>query len=109
MSYVSLFFAGAFLCNCIPHLCSGLMGRPFPTPFAKPRGVGDSSPLANFLWGLFNLLVGSYLLSRHELLPGVNPEFATVVFGALVLGTHLSRHFERVQGAKSTAKSMSPS
>jgi hypothetical protein len=100
MSYVSLFFAGAFLCNGIPHLCSGLMGRPFPTPFAKPRGVGDSSPLVNFLWGFFNLLVGSYLLSRHELAVGVNPELATLIFGALVLGTHLSLHFGRVQAAK---------
>jgi len=42
MSYAVIFFAGAFLCNCIPHLCAGLQGMPFPTPFAKPRGIGKS-------------------------------------------------------------------
>jgi hypothetical protein len=82
------------------------MGRLFPTPFAKPRGVGDSPPLVNFLWGLFNLLVGSYLLSRHEVAPGVNPEFTALIFGALVLGTHLSLHFGRVQAARITAGTM---
>ena len=53
MHYVAAFFAGAFLCNCIPHLDCGLRGAPFPTPFAKPRGIGDSSPLINVLWGFF--------------------------------------------------------
>jgi len=106
MSFVSLFFAGAFLCNCIPHLCSGLMGRPFPTPFAKPRGVGDSSPLVNFLWVCFNLLLGSYLLSRNDLVLGPNPELATLIFGALALGTYLSLHFGKVQATKAAAGSV---
>jgi hypothetical protein len=63
MEYVCHFFAGAFLCNCIPHLVAGLQGAPFPTPFAKPRGVGNSSPPVNFLWGSFNLPAGVALLS----------------------------------------------
>jgi hypothetical protein len=100
MSYVGLFFAGALLCNCIPHLCSGLMGQPFPSPFAKPHGVGDSSPTVNVLWGFFNLLIGSYLLSRHEVAFSVNPECATVILGAVVLGTYASLHFGKVQAAK---------
>lgn len=25
MSYLPFFFMGALLCNCIPHLCAGLM------------------------------------------------------------------------------------
>jgi len=56
-SIVAILFAGAFFCNCIPHLASGLRGEPFPTPFARPRGVGNSSPLANVLWGTANLAV----------------------------------------------------
>jgi hypothetical protein len=42
MIYLALFFAGAFLCNAIPHLAAGTMGMPFPTPFARPRGIGNS-------------------------------------------------------------------
>jgi hypothetical protein len=34
--YVSYFFGGTFLVNSIPHFVSGLMGRAFQTPFAKP-------------------------------------------------------------------------
>lgn len=45
------FGAGLFLCNCLPHLAAGLQGQPFPSPFSKPRGVGNSSPLVNVLWG----------------------------------------------------------
>ena len=55
---------GAFLANTIPHLVSGVMGRPFQSPFAKPRGEGLSSSTVNVLWGFFNLAVG-YLLICH--------------------------------------------
>ena len=40
---VSYIFGGIFLANAIPHFVSGMMGRPFQTPFAKP------SP-ATFWW-----------------------------------------------------------
>jgi hypothetical protein len=56
MDYVASFFAGAFLCNSIPHLASGLRGEIVPTPLAKSRGKGPSSPLVNFLWDAFNVL-----------------------------------------------------
>ena len=36
LPYISYFFGGLFLTNAIPHFVSGLMGRPFQTPFAKP-------------------------------------------------------------------------
>jgi hypothetical protein len=61
MDYLASFFAGVFLCNCIPHLACGLRGEPFPTPFANPRGKGPSTPILNFLWGAFDLLAGLYL------------------------------------------------
>jgi hypothetical protein len=73
MHYVLTFFAGAFLCNCIPQLSSGLRGAPFPTPFAKPRGVGNSPPFLNFLWGSFNLFIGIYVLSIYPVVIGPNP------------------------------------
>jgi hypothetical protein len=95
--YLALFFAGAFLCNCIPHLAAGLRGEPFPTPFAKPRGVGHSAPWVNTLWGVFNLLVGAYLLAGQPVTLGFNPGCITLVLGALALGMYLSLHFAKVQ------------
>ncbi len=97
MNYVALFFAGAFLCNFIPHLSSGLRGQSFPTPFARPRGVGDSSAIVNFLWGAANFIAGVYLFSRHPAPIGFNPSFVTLIAGALMLGTYLSVHFGRVR------------
>ena len=64
LSLLSYFFGGAFLANAIPHLVSGLMGRPFQSPFAQPRGEGLSSSTVNALWGFFNLVVGYVLVCR---------------------------------------------
>ncbi|AIY41369.1 hypothetical protein LT85_2211 [Collimonas arenae] len=93
LHYVAVFFAGAFLCNCIPHLASGLRGDAFPTPFAKPRGVGDSSPALNFLWGSANLLAGAILYVWSAVTMGVSLEFGLFIAGFLILGLYLSSHF----------------
>jgi hypothetical protein len=61
---VSYFFAGAFTGNAIPHLVSGVMGRAFQSPFAKPPGKGLSSSTVNVVWGFFNVVV-AYLLVAH--------------------------------------------
>jgi hypothetical protein len=99
---LALFFAGAFLCNCIPHLVAGLRGELFPTPFARPRGVGNSPPWVNTLWGLFNLLVGVGLLAGHPVTLGFNIGCAALVLGAWVLGMYLSVHFGKVQRDRRT-------
>jgi hypothetical protein len=101
MNFIALFFAGAFLCNGIPHLSSGLKGQPFPSPFAKPMGIGDSSPTINFLWGLFNIVVGMLLLSRHGVFVGFNGEFGALLAGVLVSGLQLANHFGKVQRSRS--------
>jgi hypothetical protein len=100
MNYVALFFAGAFLCNAIPHAVAGMQGIPFPSPFAKPPGKGDSSPLVNFVWGIFNFLVGLVLLSRNPVAVGFNAEFITLIVGALAIGIQLSLHFGNVRREK---------
>ena len=97
MNYLTIFFAGAFLCNCIPHLAAGLQGAPFPTPFAKPRGVGNSSPLVNFLWGTFNLVVGIALLITSPMQLGLNADSGVLLAGFLALGLYLSIHFGKVR------------
>jgi hypothetical protein len=62
--YVAYFFGGLFLSNAVPHWVSGMMGRPFQSPFAKPPGEGLSSSTVNVLWGAFNGAVG-YVLVCH--------------------------------------------
>ena len=62
--YVSYFFGGAFLANAVPHFVSGVMGRAFQSPFAKPPGKGLSSSTVNALWGSFNIAVGYLLILR---------------------------------------------
>ena len=61
---LSYFFGGAFLANAIPHFVSGLMGRPFQSPFAKPPGQGFSSSTVNVLWGFLNIVIGYLLVCR---------------------------------------------
>ena len=64
LDLVSYFFGGAFLANAVPHFVSGMMGKPFQSPFAKPPGQGFSSSTVNALWGFFNLVVGYLLVCR---------------------------------------------
>jgi hypothetical protein len=61
---VSYFFGGMFLANAVPHFVSGVMGKPFQTPFAKPPGRGLSSSTMNVLWGFANLVFAYLLLLR---------------------------------------------
>ncbi len=97
MGYGADFFAGAFLCNCVPHLVAGFQGVPFPSPFARPRGIGDSSPLVNVLWGTFNLLVGILLLTRNPVTPFFHVSFGALTLGFVTLGIFTSLHFGKVQ------------
>jgi hypothetical protein len=62
--YLSYFFGGVFLTNAIPHFVSGVMGRPFQSPFATPRGEGLSSSTVNVAWGFANLVVSYFLICR---------------------------------------------
>jgi hypothetical protein len=92
-NYLAAFFAGLFLANVVPHYVSGVMGDPFPSPFANPPGKGLSSPLVNVLWASFNLVVG-YLLFRASKLSS-KTKLALIVFfiGILLISINLSLHF----------------
>ncbi len=61
---VSYFFGGIFLANAVPHYVSGVMGRAFQSPFAKPPGKGLSSSTVNVLWGFANIILGYVLIFR---------------------------------------------
>jgi hypothetical protein len=64
LHYVSYFLGGAFLANGVPHFVSGIMGRPFQSPFAKPPGQGLSSSIVNVLWGFLNFVIAYFLIIR---------------------------------------------
>jgi hypothetical protein len=99
---ISCFFGGAFLANAVPHVVSGLMGRAFQSPFAKPRGEGLSSSTVNVLWGFCNLAL-AYALLGH--LGDFDPHDATCVTvtgaGALLTSLGLARRFGRFNGGNS--------
>lgn len=61
---VSYFFGGVFTENAVPHFVSGVMGRPFQSPFAKPPGKGLSSSTVNVIWDLVNIVVAYLLVVR---------------------------------------------
>ncbi len=93
------FFAGAFLCNAIPHLVSGLCGNPFPSPFARPPGRGLSSPVVNFLWGFLNFVIALALLGTSHIVIGFYTPLMAFLIGFLLMGLVLAWHFGKVKAA----------
>ncbi len=103
---LSYLFGGAFLANAVPHLVTGMTGRPFQSPFAKPPGRGLSSSTVNVLWGFLNLVVGYLLVC------GVGnfnlkdkPDVAALGLGALVLSLVGARQFGRLNGGNAPGQS----
>jgi hypothetical protein len=99
MHYVSYFFGGGFLVNAVPHFVSGVMGRPFQSPFAKPPGKGLSSSTANVVWGSINLVVGYVLICRvgNFDLHAIDQVLAAGL-GAFLLAVMSARLFGRFHG-----------
>jgi hypothetical protein len=96
--YVLHFIAGAVLANGVPHFVQGICGNKFQTPFARPRGVGESSALVNVMWGWLNFVIAGALLrlSFPPLPPPPAISLATML-GVLVMAIFLARHFARVR------------
>ena len=96
-----LFFAGVFLANAVPHFVAGISGKPFQSPFAKPPGVGESSPMVNVLWGAVNLAIGYVLL---RVAGGIDladsGAFVSFWVGAVLTALGLAWHFGRVRAGK---------
>lgn len=102
---IAYVFGGLFLANALPHWIGGLMGRPFQSPFAKPRGVGLSSSTVNVLWGLFNLAMAWLLIARVGAFDIRSPEHVgAVALGMLLISLFAARHFGRFHGGDLTEK-----
>src|SRR3984885_9236552 len=96
--YLFAFVSGLFLANGVPHFVQGISGHWFQSPFGYPRGVGESSPLSNTLWGFANLAAGFILLwffgpQGFEAAVG----WIGVALGALLTAVFLSTHFGKVR------------
>jgi len=103
---ISYFFGGAFLANTIPHIVSGMMGRPFQSPFAKPAGQGLSSSTVNVAWGFFNLAV-AYGLICHvgDFNLRSIAHAASLGLGFLLIGLMTARQFGRFHGGNTPGDS----
>ena len=90
---------GAVLANAIPHLVSGMMGRPFQSPFAKPPGQGLSSSTVNVAWGVLNIVVGYVLVCRvGDFALRETGDAVALGSGGLLTALLLARHFGRFHG-----------
>ena len=102
---VSYFFGGAFLANAVPHTVSGMMGRPFQSPFAKPPGQGLSSSTVNVLWGSCNLVIGYLLVCRvGDFDLRQTGDVVAFGLGSLLIGLFSARHFGRFHGGNAPAR-----
>jgi hypothetical protein len=102
MHDASYFLGGSFLINAVPHLVSGVMGRPFQSPFAKPPGQGLSSSTVNVLWGFLNLAVGYLLICRVGDFDLHSTENVVALgLGVLLMAVMLARSFGRFHGGDS--------
>jgi hypothetical protein len=99
--YALEFVAGALLANGVPHFVQGISGHPFPSPFASPPGVGDSSPRVNVVWGFVNFVAGAILL--HSFWPEDGALLLgsiAAAAGALLLSWLMADHFGKVRAGK---------
>lgn len=103
---VSYFFGGIFAANAVPHFVSGVMGRAFQSPFAKPPGKGLSSSTVNVVWGTFNAVVAYVLVARvgsFELRNAIH--IVPFGVGALLISVFMARHFGQFYGGKTPPRS----
>ena len=98
--YLAYFFAGAFFANGVPHFVQGICGNKFQTPFASPRGVGESSAIVNVAWGSFNFIVGAALI-RIFFVAAPRPFgiAAAIGLGVLAMALWLANHFAKVRNS----------
>lgn len=96
--YLAYFVAGCALANGVPHFVHGVSGKAFPTPFASPPLVGQSSPLVNALWGAANFLAGYVLLvGVGEFRLGLTLEALMVLLGGTATAVLLVVYFGRLR------------
>lgn len=102
---LSYFFGGVFLTNAVPHFISGVTGRAFQSPLAKPSGQGLSSSTVNVLWAALNIAVGYILIAQvgdfdWRALSDIVP----FGLGVLLMALFCARYFGRFHGGDLTGR-----
>jgi hypothetical protein len=106
LALLPYFFGGVFLANAVPHFVSGMMGKSFQTPFAKPPGRGLSSSTVNVLWGFFNFVIGYLLVRRVGDFDLRNTgDVVALGLGGLLISLFSARHFGRFHGGNAPKRS----
>lgn len=96
---IAYLFGGACLANAVPHFVSGMMGRPFQSPFAKPPGKGLSSSTVNVLWGFANFVFAYLLIGQVGDFDLRAADHVTAVgIGAFAIAVMSARLFGRFYG-----------
>jgi hypothetical protein len=99
-TYLVYFVAGMALANGVPHFVQGICGNRFPTPFASPPGVGESSAIVNVVWGWINFMIGGVLLRYFfPPLPPPLDSCAALALGMLAVALWLAHHFGKVRSS----------
>jgi hypothetical protein len=101
---IAYFFGGALLANGVPHFVSGVAGRAFQSPFAKPPGKGLSSSTINVLWGFLNFVLAYFLVVRvGQFDVRAVDQIVSLGFGMLLMGLMLARTFGQYHGGNTPA------
>jgi hypothetical protein len=95
-----------FLANAVPHFVTGVTGRPFQSPFAKPPGRGLSSSTVNVLWAFANGIIAYLLLVQ---VGSFSIRSIACIFplalGALLISLQGARHFGQFHGGATQQQS----
>lgn len=83
--FLANFASGFFVCYALPHLVSGLQGRPYRNPF------GQESPWANFLWGTLSLAIGFWLMAGFRFYFDLNLSTLLFWLAFILTGLWLTR------------------
>ena len=102
---LSYLFGGAFLANGVPHFVSGVMGRPFQSPFARPPGRGLSSSTVNVLWGANFAIAYGLIVWVGAFDVRAPDQIGAASLGVLAIGLLSARHFGSLHGGAAPAGS----
>lgn len=105
MIYLAHMIGAIFLVNSVPHFVHGVCGYKFQSPFAKPPGVGVSSPESNVLWGGINFIIGYFLLFElGQFIVGANLDTALVLAAGWLSAFAIARYFKKLKSGEGQIK-----
>jgi len=91
--YLFAFIAGGLLINVLPHFINGVSGRPFPSPFSDPPGIGLSSPTQNITWAAINFLIAIAFIYYGKLNQRHRSVAISYFLGGLAMAFYLANYF----------------